>query len=120
MSPIRPLLLAISATLALAACASADDATVATGDRDVPPKPPAVEPAPPANEGEVMKCDDSNMGWAIGQLADEALVTRVRTETDSKGVRVIKPGMAVTMDYREDRVNIDVDANNKVVAIRCG
>jgi hypothetical protein len=35
-------------------------------------------------------------------------------------VRVIKPGMMVTMDYREDRVNLDVDDDNRVLNVRCG
>ena len=117
MIPTR-LLLALSATLALAACVSADEASYAA-DPSLE-KPPAVEPNPPPNEGEVMKCDDTQASWAIGKLADEALIARVRSETHSKGVRVIKPGMAVTMDYREDRVNIDVDANGNVLKIRCG
>lgn len=119
MTPTR-LLLAFSLTLGLAACAPAGDAKIAEDSRDVPPKPPAAEPAPPSNEGEVMKCVDTGTSWAIGQLADEAMVQRVRTETHSKGVRVIKPGMAVTMDYREDRVNIDVDADNRILKVRCG
>ena len=107
----------------------ADDAKVADGGRDVTPPPadvapappPAgVAPAPPPNEGEVMKCVDTGTSWAIGQLADEAMVQRVRTETHSERVRVIKPGMAVTMDYREDRVNLDVDADNRILKVRCG
>ena len=67
-----------------------------------------------------MNCDAKQTAWAKGQLADEALVERIRTETHSKGVRVIKPGMAVTMDYREDRVNIDVDDKGRVLRVRCG
>ena len=37
----------------------------------------------------------------------------------SQDVRVIEYGMAVTMDYREDRVNLDVDADNRVTGVRC-
>ena len=117
MSPTR-LLLAITLTLGLAACVPADEAVVADGDRDAPP--PSAAPAPPPPEDETMKCDDTGTSWAIGQLADEAMVQRIRTETHSDRVRVIKPGMAVTMDYREDRVNLDVDADNRIVKVRCG
>ena len=129
MSPTR-LLLAISLSLGLAACAPAGDAVVADGDRETPPPsahpaPPSTHPAPPSNhpappEEEHMKCVDTGTSWAIGKLADEAMVQRVRTETHSERVRVIKPGMAVTMDFREDRVNIDVDADNRIVKVRCG
>ena len=41
-------------------------------------------------------------------------------DSGARSARVIKPGMAVTMDFREDRVNIDVDAANSIKAIRCG
>jgi hypothetical protein len=32
----------------------------------------------------------------------------------------VKPGMAVTMDYREDRVTIRVDESNKIESASCG
>jgi len=35
-------------------------------------------------------------------------------------VRVIKPGMAVTMDYRSDRLNVELDDVNTIKALRCG
>lgn len=34
--------------------------------------------------------------------------------------RIIGPGMAVTMDYRPDRLNIEYDRNNIIVRIYCG
>jgi hypothetical protein len=33
---------------------------------------------------------------------------------------VLKPGMAMTMDYREGRVSIEVDEQNKIVRANCG
>ena len=126
MASIRPILFAALACLALSACATppaennaSSSAHDAPADRAIPPKPPVAEtPAAPGDD--VMNCDAKNMAWAKGQLADEATVQRIRTETHSKGVRVIKPGMAVTMDYRTDRVNIDVDDKNHIVSVRCG
>lgn len=121
MTTMPRLLFAACAAFALAACAPVADSPVPrTGtEPTVPPKPPAPDVPPPVQDP-AMICDAKNTTWAHGQVADEALVTRVRMETHSKSVRVIKPGMAVTMDYREDRVNIDVDANNRVTNVRCG
>lgn len=116
MAVVRPLFLAFVATFALAACAPVDPGTGAPAP-DPDPKPPVVDTPP---EEDTMVCDAKNTTWAIGQPADQATVDRIRVETHSKGVRVIKPGMAVTMDYREDRVNIDVDAENRIVKVRCG
>ena len=131
MRPIRSLLLAAAASLALVACATPaddnagnDNAANEPDRRAIPEKPPYPEPVSPApsNPGEeaMSKCSDKDMAWAKGQLADEPMVSRIRQEAHAKGVRVIKPGMAVTMDYREDRVNIEVDAENRVVLVRCG
>lgn len=35
-------------------------------------------------------------------------------------VRIIRPGMAVTMDYRLDRLNIEIDENETIIRLRCG
>jgi len=35
-------------------------------------------------------------------------------------VRVIRPGMAVTMDYVPERLNIDIDAAEVISGVRCG
>jgi hypothetical protein len=67
-----------------------------------------------------MTCQADKGQWALGQLADDAVVAKVRTDTRSDRMRVIRPGMAVTMDFREDRVNVEVDADNRVIAVRCG
>lgn len=36
------------------------------------------------------------------------------------GARVIRPGDAVTEDYSTDRLNIDLDANDRVTRLWCG
>lgn len=35
-------------------------------------------------------------------------------------VRVIHPGQPVTRDFREDRLNIEVDQSGRVIGIKCG
>jgi len=105
MTLLRSMLFATTAGLALAACAT----------------PAADSPAPQDAEEETpMTCDAKKAAWAVGQIADDALVAKVKADTGSDRYRVIPPNTAVTMDYREDRVNIDVDANNRVTAVRCG
>ncbi len=67
-----------------------------------------------------MQCDDSKAQTAVGQTATQAVVDKIIADTGSRNARVIKPDHAVTMDYREDRVNINVDANNVITAVKCG
>lgn len=82
-----------------------------TGNRNDPPQPGAVSSA---------RCDADRASWAIGQEASAEVVERIRVDTGSTQVRVIKPGQMVTMDYIGTRVNIDVDDRNRITAIRCG
>ena len=123
MRLIRPLSLALAGLFALSACATpSQDPPPAGDDADgfaAPPPPPAMDAGSP-NEEPAMSCDAKPGQWAVGKVADEALVAKVKADTGSDRVRVIKPGMMVTMDYREDRVNLDVDKDNKVLTVRCG
>jgi hypothetical protein len=80
--------------------------------------PPA--PAPVPAEEPVMICQADAGQWALGQSADEAVVARVVADTGSERARVVRPGMAVTTDFRVERVNIEVDADNRIVSVRCG
>lgn len=78
---------------------------------------------PPVDETPVMgagQCDASKLGDLIGKTATSAVVADAQQRSMSRTVRVIKPGMAVTMDYRTDRLNIDVTDRNVVAATRCG
>lgn len=62
-------------------------------------------------------------GSAPGYNPDEATAPvpvaadQLLTEHNMRGkvLRVIEPGMAVTMDYSEDRINIEIDENRKIV-----
>ena len=56
----------------------------------------------------------------VGRLATSDLGAEALRLTGARTIRWIRPGDAVTMDYREDRLNIDLDASGRVAAIRCG
>lgn len=124
MPPIR-LALALAGLLTLSACATpaSEPASEAAGEpapEFAPAPPPPPMEAPPAAEEPAMTCNEKAGQWAVGQLADESLVAKVKADTGSDRVRVIRPGMAVTMDWRGDRVNLEVDADNRVLTVRCG
>ena len=95
--------LAFSGTLALAACSTLPP--VHTGG----PYPPVA-----------MQCDAERAHWAIGRAATADVVEEVRAATQSRDVRVIHPGQAVTMDFSPVRVNIHVNERNAITSITCG
>ena len=71
-------------------------------------------------EGDAVICDAGKVQWMIGALADAAQVERARIAAGAASVRVIAEGMMVTQDYREDRLNLDLDARGRIRAVRCG
>lgn len=73
-----------------------------------------VPPAPPG------KCDAQPAQALVGTRYAGIYGTRAKTVTGAVTLRIIRPGQAVTMDYREDRLNIELDAKNIIVALRCG
>jgi hypothetical protein len=77
--------------------------------------PPA---APPSTAGGT--CRAEAVSWAIGRAASPEVVERARVESGSTDVRVIEPGQAVTMDYRHDRLNINVNERGAITGLKCG
>lgn len=56
----------------------------------------------------------------VGQTAEQGTVEKARRATGSGTVRVVRQGQPVTMDYRADRLNIEVDGNQVILSVRCG
>lgn len=56
----------------------------------------------------------------LGHAATRELAARAMKLSGARAMRWIRPGMAVTMDYREDRLNIEINDAEQVISIRCG
>jgi hypothetical protein len=41
-------------------------------------------------------------------------------DSGARNARVVKPGMEVTMDFRQDRVTVQVDGQNRIERASCG
>jgi hypothetical protein len=78
---------------------------------------PVPPPAPAPGE---LRCVAEAGAWAVGKPVSDDLVAQVISDTHSKTARVIRPGQAVTMDFRGDRVNVMLDMNDKVDRVTCG
>lgn len=89
----------------------------------IDPAPPTQAGAPPMSDPQPavgQTCNADAASGQVGQAATEATVERARTAAGARTVRVIPPDHMVTMDFIESRLNIDVDANNVIVGVRCG
>lgn len=95
--------LAILAPLLLAACAQTT----------APTAPPTTSPAPGA-------CQAGPAGFAVGQVATPTLVAEAQRRAGAQRARVLRPGQVVTMEFDAGRLNLDVDAGDRVTRVRCG
>ncbi|MBZ4038126.1 I78 family peptidase inhibitor [Novilysobacter selenitireducens] len=78
-----------------------------------------MAPPPSANPVEG-PCNAEGARWAIGQAVNDDVVNRILRDTNSRDARVLEPGDAATMDYRPDRINVDVNDRGAITGLRCG
>lgn len=70
--------------------------------------------------GAPQRCNPDALRGLQGQLASQAVVDKAVKDSGARHARVAKPGMAMTMDFREDRLTLQVDENNRIVSASCG
>jgi len=77
-----------------------------------PIPPPMPEPMPPGHSG---ACGAGDLMGYLGHP-----VTDLPASGPWGTLRVIRPGMMVTMDYSESRLNARVDARDRIIDLTCG
>lgn len=95
------------------ACAAQTGGDAGAGAGAAAPAPTEAAPA----EGQ---CNAEAVQPLVGRAHSEALAAEALRLSGARTLRVIKPGMAVTMDYRVDRLNLELNDGGTVVAARCG
>lgn len=96
-------LLAIAAVLPLAACTQE--------------KPPVESTPPPPAE---MTCNAAAAASYVGQTANADVGSAIVKATGARTLRWGPPRSAMTMDYRQDRVNVIYDDAYKITQVTCG
>ena len=71
-----------------------------------------ANPVPPAAED---TCGAADFASLVGQP-----VSRFNAEARAGPARVIRPGQPVTMDYNPLRLNVLLDADDRIVGLSCG
>ena len=95
--------IAAAVLLPLAACSTTDG-----GAEPAPLPPPAAE------------CNADSAQSFIGQTATAETGTALIRATGARTLRWVAPGMAVTMDYRPDRLTVSYDGAMKIERVSCG
>lgn len=96
--------MATAGSIALAGCMSAGTEGLASAGGD-----PAA-----------MICNSDAVQSHVGHQASEALGATILAQSSARTLRWGPPRSAWTMDYRQDRVNVQYDDNMKITAITCG
>lgn len=77
---------------------------------EMPYPGPQPQPEPPGG-----RCGAAELQGLVGQKASVLDAMRF-----SQPVRIIRPGMAVTMDYSAERLNIEIGNAGKIKRVSCG
>ena len=99
-----------SALIGLAAITLAGCTTTVSDPGQAVPESGAIQP---------LACNLSRAEGFIGKPGN-AVAEDARAAVGAKSVRVVRPGQAVTQDYRADRLNIETDDAGNVVRVHCG
>ena len=79
---------------------------------------PVATPAfpPPADD----QCAAAELASYAGAQATSEVRAAIATKLGDRRVRYIAPGDAVTMDFAPSRLNVELDAEGRIVRLRCG
>jgi Peptidase inhibitor I78 family len=81
--------------------------------------PYTTTPVPEKDAGG-FECSAAAAQYAVGQKTSVELAGALMKKTGSKTLRWLPPRTAVTMDYRNDRLNIAYDDAMVITQISCG
>jgi hypothetical protein len=104
----RTSILSLFTLLALAGCATSSPDKAAA---------PATAPASAAADG---RCDSDTAKYTLGQFATPALLQQAQKRSGAQIARILKPGDVMTLEYRPERLNLNVDGKGLVTRVNCG
>ena len=65
-------------------------------------------------------CSSNGLDRFVGQPASPESEAQLKAASGAKVVRMVGPDMAVTMDFRPDRLTVRYDANRLIISAACG
>ena len=107
---MRRLLLALGPALMLAACGAPADA------------PPAAQDVPPATTGQAPRnqCRAEAAQFLVGQPFGAGTLAQALAAAGADTARMLRPDSMITKEYMVGRLNVVVDAANRITRVHCG
>ena len=81
---------------------------------------PGVAMAQPTQGSPQPSCRADAARFAVGQPYSDRLAMRAQHRAGTGTVRKIEPGRVYTMEFRADRLNLEVGRRGRIRAVRCG
>ncbi|WP_449432286.1 I78 family peptidase inhibitor [Pseudomonas putida] len=66
------------------------------------------------------RCEASGADFAMGKQGSAELLEQARKASGSQIARILKPNDVVTLEYRSERLNLNVDERGVVTRVNCG
>jgi hypothetical protein len=118
MRQFRAAILAPALALVLAGCGATDRQSPAPAESLVPPPSASTAPAATLPAGD--ECGASLLGSYLGKVPSVEAMAAISAAVGHDRFRTIRPGDAVTMDYRAERLNIELGEDGRITRMRCG
>lgn len=77
----------------------------------------SAQTTPAGNDG---RCEASGADFTIGKLASPELLEQAKKASGSQMARILKPHDMITLEYRSERLNLNVDDKGVVTRVNCG
>ncbi|MDW5378461.1 I78 family peptidase inhibitor [Halomonas sp. HP20-15] len=84
------------------------------------PRPATAPEPPPLQASAPATCGADALRGHIGERLDESLREALQGTSGAQRVRIIRPGQGYTMDYRPERLNVHLDAQQRIDRLSCG
>ncbi|MBV7539830.1 I78 family peptidase inhibitor [Acidovorax sp. sic0104] len=73
--------------------------------------------APPPPGGQ---CNAQPAQGVVGQSSTSTVVESARARSGAQMARILRPGQMITKEFNAQRLNLEVDANGRILAVTCG
>ena len=74
----------------------------------------------PAASAPVNACNAQPAQFAVGQNSTASIMESARVRAGAQMARILRPGQMVTKEFNAQRLNLQVDANGRILAVNCG
>jgi len=68
----------------------------------------------------VTPCNAQPAQFAVGQSSTATVMESARVRSGAQMARILRPGQITTKEFNAQRLNLEVDATGRIIAVRCG